>query len=288
MLHSITMKKVGTIIISLTALFILGAVGLFITGYFSPKPGGIRVETDPKASVFINGELVGETPYQGSYKSGKIILKLVPEGSSENLVPFETTLTIKPGIQTAVQRIFKASEAESLGYIISFEKNNTGNAGLLIMSDPENAQVLIDGVSRGFTSYSTNSISPAMHTITIKSPGYLDFSTTIKTIGDYRLTFFAKLGTNDEREVKTNQITSAGKKVKILNTPTGYLRVRTEPSENGQEIAEVKPGEEYSYIDTDIASGWIEIQYQASKSGLPAGITGWISGKYASVSGETI
>lgn len=282
------MKAVKTIIITLTVLFIIGVAGLFVAGYFSPKPGGIRVETDPKASVFINGTLVGETPYQGTYKAGKIILRLVPEGSSQNLIPFETTLTLSPGIETVVGRTFKTSEVDSSGYIISFEKNNIKTTGLIVMSDPENAQVLIDGVSRGFSPYTSTSVAPAIHTVVVKSPEYSDFSMTVKTMEGYRLTFFVKLGKGGENGNQPSSTVklSQTKMVTILNTPTGYLRVRSKPGENGGEIAEVKPGEKYAYIDTDIETGWIEIQYEATKSGFPGGITGWVSGKYASVSGE--
>lgn len=281
------MKAVKTIIITLVVLFVLGVAGLFVAGYFSPKPGGIRIETDPKASVFVNGALVGETPYQGTYKAGKILLRLVPEGSSQNLIPFETTLTLSPGIETVVGRTFKTSEEDSSGYIISFERNSMKTTGLMVMSDPGNAQVLIDGVSRGFSPYTSTNIAPAMHTVEVKSPDYSDFSMTVKTMEGYRLTFFVKLGKGGEsgQSLLISKLPPT-KMVTILDTPTGYLRVRSKPGESGGEIAEVKPGEKYVYIDTDTETGWIEIQYEATKSGLPRGMTGWISGKYASVSGE--
>jgi uncharacterized protein YgiM (DUF1202 family) len=69
--------------------------------------------------------------------------------------------------------------------------------------------------------------------------------------------------------------------VQVLDTPTGFLRVRTKPGTLGEEIAEVKPGEIYPYLDEDVASGWLEIEYQEAKAGLPNGITGWISGDYS-------
>jgi hypothetical protein len=277
-----------TFIVTLS-LLILAGTGFFLAGKFSPKPGGLRVETVPSSSVIINGSIVGETPYKGFFKAGPLLLRLAPKGSSENLVPFETSITLEPGIETVVGRNFGTSEENSSGYIISFGKNNAQTAGLVVVSEPSNAQVLVDGVSRGFTTYDISAIAPAKHAITVKSPGYSDFSMTINTLVGYRLTFYAKLGKEGTQQISDSdtQKTSA-KIVTILNTPTGYLRVRSKPGSAGEEIAQVKPGDTFPYLDIDVATGWIEIQYEASKSGLPSGIAGWISGSYATVSAEAI
>lgn len=276
------MKTLKIVIITLVSLATLSVAGFFLIGYFSPKPAGIRIETTPVASVYIDGLLVGETPFQDKHDAGKILLRLVPQGSSENLVSFETSIILVSGVETAVGRNFAPTEEESSGYIISFDEDRGDAAGLVAISQPENAQVLVDGVSRGFSPYTSSTISPAMHTITIKSPGYSDFSSTVKTLDGYRLRFYAKLGKGASEE-PTSLDKEVVRKVTILDTPTGYLRVRTLPGEGGEEIAQVKPGESFPYLDTDVATGWIEIQYQASRSGLPSGITGWISDKYASV-----
>jgi hypothetical protein len=60
--------------------------------------------------------------------------------------------------------------------------------------------------------------------------------------------------------------------VKINDTPTGWLRVRSEPSLSGEEVAKVNPGETYSLKDEQ--SGWYQIE-------LKDGELGWIAGQYA-------
>ncbi|MDO8551475.1 MAG: SH3 domain-containing protein [bacterium] len=60
--------------------------------------------------------------------------------------------------------------------------------------------------------------------------------------------------------------------VTISSTPTGFLRVRSQPSTSASEIAQVKPGESYPLLDEQ--SGWYKIPYQEGKEG-------WISGQYA-------
>ena len=62
--------------------------------------------------------------------------------------------------------------------------------------------------------------------------------------------------------------------VEILETSTGFLRVRREPSTLGEEIGRVEPGEKYPLIQTDEKTGWFEIEYEEGKEG-------WISNQYA-------
>lgn len=62
--------------------------------------------------------------------------------------------------------------------------------------------------------------------------------------------------------------------VVIGSTPTGWLRVRSEPSSSGAEVARVEPEEKYPYKSTE--NGWYEIEYAS-------GQLGWISGQYADI-----
>lgn len=254
-------------------------------GYLKPKPGGILVSTTPASSVYINGNLVGKTPFKGTYDAGNISIKLVPEITDQNLVPYETRLTLISGIQTVVRREFAKTEEESSGDVISFEKENRQTTSLIIISTPDNAQISLDGVPRGFTPYKTFTISPAEHQITIKAPEYSDRTLTVKTLQGFRLTVFAKLakiqGNQEVKAAEATPIPEIKIFVEILNTPTGFLRVRTQPGSAGEEIAEIKPGSRYLYLDTDVSTGWFKIQYQDPAPGLPDGIVGWISNQFA-------
>lgn len=63
--------------------------------------------------------------------------------------------------------------------------------------------------------------------------------------------------------------------VTILDTPTGFLRVRNSPSLGGTEIGQVKPGQSFPLLDKSSA-GWYQIGIQ-----LDATSSGWISSQYA-------
>jgi uncharacterized protein YgiM (DUF1202 family) len=62
--------------------------------------------------------------------------------------------------------------------------------------------------------------------------------------------------------------------VEVSQTPTGYLRVRSEPSTLGNEVGRVVPGVKYNLIETDVKSGWFKIEYSEGQSG-------WISNQFA-------
>jgi hypothetical protein len=67
---------------------------------------------------------------------------------------------------------------------------------------------------------------------------------------------------------------AAGKQLKINNTGSGYLNVRSQPSTAGALITKVHPGETYAYIDH---------QYDWYKIVLPGGQAGWVAGQYVTV-----
>jgi hypothetical protein len=75
-----------------------------------------------------------------------------------------------------------------------------------------------------------------------------------------------------EPSIESHEDASLNKVLTITNTPTGWLRVRQNPS--GKEIGRVLPGETYRLLSEE--NGWYEIE-------VSEGAAGWISGQYASV-----
>lgn len=58
--------------------------------------------------------------------------------------------------------------------------------------------------------------------------------------------------------------------VKILETGTGWLRVRSEPNANGDnEVAKVKVGTYFKFVEKDDA-GWTKLEYQTGEEGFVA------------------
>jgi hypothetical protein len=270
-------RKVRIILIVVLALAVLVGLGLFAFEYFQPKGAGVFIETDPESIVYIDGERVGRTPYKETLEAQDIILKLVPESFEVPLVPYETKISLTPGVETVVRRYFGETEEISSGETISFEEAEKDETSLVVVSVPDNAQVYIDGEISGFAPHKTTSIIPGEHTLRLSAAGYEDKNLIVNTREGYKLTVVVKLafiGEEVQEEVVEKTVEKEQEKVIIDDTPTGFLRVREEPSTLSQEIAQVKPGETYNLLETDEETGWYKIE-------LEDGESGWVSNNYA-------
>lgn len=276
------MKTFKLVVITSFTVIFLTALCLFIIGYFKPSPSGIQVNSVPVAEVYINGNSVGNTPYENSELSGTIDVRLIPT-SGNNLTPYEAKIKLTPGVLTVVRRQFGNDEDTSAGDIVTFDKAEGEYTGLIIVASPENSEVYFDGVIRGFSPYKSESVTPGKHKVTVKAEGYTEKNLSVNLQNGYKLNLFVKLGKPIAEEVKPEETEapSFDSYAEILDTPTGTLRVRTEPGTKGEEIAEVRPGEKYPIIEVDTVTGWYKIQYAEPKPGLPDGITGWISNQYS-------
>jgi len=199
----------------------------------------------------------------------------VPEANGTPLVPYETRVNLASGIETIINREFGETEELSSGTVISFEKLKGDESSMAIISIPDASQISVDGFVRGFTPFKTNSIIAADHEIKVSAPGYVERADFVKTVEGYKLTAIVKLAKDGSVE-EEDKNTEDGKKeeVEILDTPTGFLRVRSEPNTAGEEVTQVEPGEKYLLLDEDEDSGWYKIQSSPS---------GWISSKYSEI-----
>lgn len=278
------MRKLRLAVILVISLLILIVVVFFAIGYLKPKVAGIYITTNPSANVFINSEQVGRTPYRGTRDPGEITVKLIPESFQIPLAPYETKVTLVAGVETVLQRDFGEIEDTSAGEIISFEKIGKGESSLSVVTIPDQAQLLIDGRERVFTPYKTSSLLPGKHTLVLSANAYKEQVFEVKTHDGYKLTAIVKLAKvkeePEEQEPVASEAATPEEKnkekglVEILTTPTGYLRVRAEPSSLGNEVGRVEPGEKYTLIETDEKTGWFKIEYEEGKEG-------WISNQYA-------
>jgi len=272
------MKKTKAIVVGLFLTVFLILLTFFLVGSFKPKAAGILIETTPNAQVFIDGERMGKTPFELTREPGEVIIKLVPESTDIPLSIFETKLELVSGIKTVVKREFAETEEESAGIIISFEKTNKKETSAAIISIPDASQISIDGLVRGFTPFKTTNILPTDHEIIVTAPGYKEGKYLVKTVEGYKLTAVVKLSPDEESEEETEEEKEEVIEVEILDTPTGFLRVRSEPSTAGAEVARVEPGEKFFLLEEDRDSGWFKIEFEDEDESTASG---WISDQYA-------
>lgn len=282
-------KKILLILILVSAIFFLS---LFLyENFLRSKNAGLYIETTPPASVFINGEQKGKTPYNGDFPPGEIELKLVPDSFEKPLTFYETRVSLVGGIKTIVRRTFGDSKETSGGELISFEKVSKNEASLVIIANPDGSSIKIDGETKGVSPLKITSITPGTHELSVSAPGYLDRSFSVQIVKGYSLTPIVDLITSGQpvvlnttdatgnKEASSEAKISKEEEIEILKTPTNFLRVRKEPTITSDEIARVTPGEKFKLIEKDPKNGWYKILVKED-------LSGWISNEYATASAK--
>lgn len=236
----------------------------------------LQVSATPAATVFLNEQNLGKTPfYSEKLKPGEYTLKLVAEEGTK-AATWQGKVKLTGRVLTAVNQRLVSDDLFSSGEVLTLEslKNKEGTE-IAVFSNPDGALVQLNDEEKGVTPLIIKNVPASDHRLLVSYPGYQDESLRLKTNKGYRLLANVKLSflPKDKREeTATTSAQIPGPKVKILTTPTGWLRVRTEPSLSASEAAKVKPGESYFLLEEK--PGWLKIQYEEKKEG-------WVSSQYA-------
>jgi len=280
------MKRV---ILLLVPIFISLTIFFSVT-YFLNKDSGkgaLQVTSVPESEVYLDGKLVGKTPLcigaeqceiQDMINTGNYAIKLVPLVTYQ---PYETRISISKLTLTAVDRTFR-DQTSSSGSIISLTPiSSKKDAELFVVSFPDKASVLLDNNHVGTTPLFLKNLTESDHDLQVTKEGYVDKFIKIRSALGYKLEAVVSLGVNpnlatassdleNELEDEIKEATSSAKIV-ILNTPTGFLRVREDALISSLEIGRVFPGEAYDLLDEK--DSWYKIQFKE--------VIGWVSAQYA-------
>lgn len=266
---------------------------------------GLKAITSTPATVILDGKQEGTTPFEKiDLKSKTYRLQLIPQSGQ----PWETTLTLHDNLLAVVERTIGNNDQESEGYIMELEKiSDKAQSQISVVTIPDPAAVRIDGQPKGFAPITVTLPTDGNHEVIVSSAGYNDKKVQLSVPKGHKLTLTVQLsrtkivtpspeatksavpetsttptptptGTKSQTKTtptpKPTAIALARPYVEILDTPTGWLRVRGEPnSSSGKELTKIYPKETYKFLEsTD--SGWYKIK-------LDDGQEGWISGKYA-------
>ena len=255
---------------------------LFLLDRKSGK-GALQVISIPKSKVYLENKLIGTTPFCACdlahmLSIGDYAIKLVPLGG--NFRPFEEKITINKSTLTVVDRTFADNGASDGSVISLIPANDKKDIEVLVVSLPDKANVFLDSNPVGVTPLLLKQVSESDHDLRITHDGYKDKSIRIKTALGFQLSSLIFLGINTDLSNPPAASVSATPSptvitvvnILILDTPTGFLRVRENSSINSSEIAQVKPGESYELIEEK--NNWFKIK-------LLNGKVGWISSSYA-------
>ncbi|MBN1263739.1 MAG: PEGA domain-containing protein [Candidatus Pacebacteria bacterium] len=291
-------------------LMVLGGGGYLIFSQVLNRPskGALQISSTPESEVFLNGEKSGITPYfNDKLEVKEYAVKLVPTenagflaemaSESENWPVWESNISLAANVITSVNYQLAPEEELFSGEILALEKiSDSKTSALAVVSLPDGALVKINNDSKGFSPISVDGLSPGNYQITISSPGFAEKTISAQTIVGYKLTVSVQLaqeklagvaeasgsgnieGAETEREEEATEeepapVDPERPYVKIKQTPTGWLRVRMEPTTTAAEVAKVDPGQVFAYLE-ETKEGWYKIEYEAEKEG-------WVSGVYA-------
>lgn len=267
-------------ILFLTPLLILTILFLLIVLVVNKDNGrgALQVTSVPNSQVFLNDKYVGNSPIclcelPQLIKAGDYNIKLIPTQSGFSA--HQQKITIYPGVLTVADRTFDKQVAASSGTIITLSPNDSKSSSLLIISFPAKAEVILDSNLKGKTPLLLKDITPSDHEIKLLKDGYKEKTIKVKTISGKQLEATIALGIRSDfaaSSAKASPSASFNPKVTILETPTGYLRVRKEPSLSSTQIGTLNPGDQVDLLSEK--DGWYEVK-------LTEGKIGWISAEFA-------
>jgi hypothetical protein len=278
------MKKFLFILAPFVVVVLIFSTVIFFLSQNKGK-GALQVTSVPGAKVYLNNKLLGQTPLcecelKDMITAGDYTIKLV--STEGNFDQFEQKITISSKVLTVVDKTFGPQGIGS-GSIISLSPiSDKKDTQISTVTFPDAAEVFLDNNLEGQTPLLLRGITESDHELKLTKEGYKDKIVRVRTVLGYKLDTLIFLGIDpDFASASAAQIASASAsatalptaKVLILQTPTGFLRVRDKASLNGAEIEQVKPGETYQLLDEQ-TTGWYEIK-------LNDGKTGWISSSYA-------
>ena len=118
-------------------------------------------------------------------------------------------------------------------------------------------------------------VTESDHEIKLTKDGYKEKTIRIRTVKGFKLEALVFLGINSEVATPSSTPSPSSAisvtKILILDTPTGFLRVRDKPSLSGKEVAQVKPGDKLILLEE--VGSWDRVR-------LSVGIEGYVSSSY--------
>jgi len=178
-------------------LAILLLVTILVTGcnpLDRKTKSGLQVLTeDIPSSLFLDGQYLEKTPYIGKdIKPGQYTLRIQPDDPT--LLPYETTITLRKGLVTAITWRPGSRPELSGGVIYEIERlSNRKASEVLILTIPDGAIISITGREKDYGPLNITEIEPGEKEFEVMLPSYKPQKHTIKLLAGHRTTITIKL-----------------------------------------------------------------------------------------------
>jgi hypothetical protein len=285
------MKKLLTIFLFL----LFGGITIFVGWKLLPQAvnfSGLQVIANgSEAEIYLNNEKIGKTPYEDEKRHpGEYVLKLVPV--NRKMKPWSRKI-----ILTTVERYFSEDGKRDGGLIVYLQSIDDKMAQVEVITDPDEATVYFNKENKGKTPVTIYDVPAGNQEIIIKKTDFEDKIHKVDSVSGFKLSLLYDLIPEKQAPVKKTLGTSVAsdtgkvvatlaptktpkpmvkaadndKMIEIIETGTGWLRVRMESSAEASETAKVNVNDQF--IIQDEQNGWIKIEYEK-------GEFGWVSGEY--------
>lgn len=228
--------------ISLLVGFSLLLSGCTIPFFGKAKQAALQVNSTPKATVFLDGEHIGTTPfYDEKLKPGDYTIKLTPD--DPEAIPWESKIHLSGGILTAVSRELAVNPDQSSGYTLSLEPaTDKKSVSLAVVTIPDGAVVGLDNEPKGFSPISLDNLTVGEHLLTVSSPGYVEKSLKPKLAEGHKVTATVQLAKSPEETKAEESEATASAEVeptpepKPKASPTATPKSATASASTSEEV----------------------------------------------------
>ena len=215
---------------------------------------------------------------------GAALTAVVPDGVATQAASWQRKISLFSGSLTYVDVQLESTDIASWADVYWLTKLGTFNtsSGLVVETEPSGALIYLDNDEKGVSPLTLDNVSKGGHELSVFMPGFSRRSKKITISSGYQLHAFIKLALDPSQKSQYTIIeptptaaastTEPANTVHILDTPTGWLRVRDEPTLDASESARVNPGQRFELLDEQ--TGWYKIKIDDQKMG-------WISSEYA-------
>jgi hypothetical protein len=255
------------------------------------------VANGSEVDIYLDSGKLGRSPYENEkLHPGDYDLKLVPV--DKNLKSWSRKISLSQGAMTTVERSFSKDGKFDGGLTVYLQAIDDKMSKVEVLSSPDEASLYFDKENKGKTPFTINDVISGSHEVILKKTGFQDKIYKIDSVPGYKILMDFDLIPESKTEVQpktektlgatasnsgnikatpspakvtpTKTQTTSGK-IEVIETGTGWLRVRMEPSTAASESAKVNTGDKFTPIEEQ--NGWIKIEYQP-------GNFGWISSEY--------
>ncbi len=295
------MKRLFLLIILVTSSLLLSACNPLAK---KAKSGlQIQITDGVAAAVYLNENYVEKTPFINRELSpGEYTLKIQPD--DPKLIPYETKITLRPGLLTVVTWKLAERPEFSGGVMYEMEPINTKHKSeISFVTIPDGAIVTVAGKEKMFAPIIIPDITPGHVEFEVTLPSYGVQKHTINAIPGHRMVITVKLAKenlNEKNVVIENVVAEPASESatqtppainplaspaasdsakQVLIKPTNFfvaekevLRTRDLPSPNGKEVGFATVGNLYQYLGKT-ENNWHNILLDEK--------SGWVSGQYA-------